>query len=134
MSTDNNSRQRRMFYIQLGVVIASLLIFIYVFVSLGVFSPKKVSVQTVTYRVVGSAANITITYTQSDGTQTKPFDERPPWHKSQSFKKPQTVVLTATNPTQTGTIKCIIELNGKVWKTNESKAPGDKVSCAGITP
>lgn len=134
MAFDNKPDQRRTFYVQLGVVITSLLIVLFVFYKLGIFDQRSESEQKVTYRIEGSASNITVTYTQADGSQTKPFDERPPWQKTIKFKRPQTVVLTVTNPSQTGTIKCILELNGKIWKTSESKAPEDKVSCAGITP
>jgi hypothetical protein len=45
-----------------------------------------------------------------------------------------TIILTASNPSQTGSIQCELLLDGKAWKKESAKAPNDKVSCAGIVP
>ena len=88
----------------------------------------------ITYRVTGTTTTITITFTQSDGSQTKPFDDKPPWQKKLYINESRTVILTATNPVQIGKVTCEILLDGQVWKSQSIASPSDKCSCAGIVP
>ncbi len=75
-----------------------------------------------------------ITYTKADGISIEPENISIPWRLSVRFSKSYTVILTAANPTQIGSIKCIILLDGEEWKQAATDGPGDKVSCAGIVP
>jgi hypothetical protein len=132
--TFSAKQNQTQFYTQLGFLIAVLVIVLIIFNALGVFRPATPNVHSVTYKIEGSASTVTISYITDDGTAIKPFDERPPWHKTVKFKEATTVILTATNPSGTGNMTCMIALDGKDWKRNEAKYPQDKVSCAGITP
>jgi hypothetical protein len=101
---------------------------------LGVFKPKANPAHLVTYRVEGSTTTAIITYTQADGEQTGRENVGVPWKKAVRFREPTTVVLTAGNLSQTGTIRCILLLDGEEWKRETASSPQDKVSCAGIVP
>lgn len=88
----------------------------------------------VTYRVDGSTTMAVVTYRLPDGSSTKPEDVSLPWKKTVTFTDSEIVVLTASNPVQTGVIRCQILLDGEVWKQEQAKSAEDKVSCAGILP
>jgi hypothetical protein len=105
-----------------------------VFYFLGVFDASKPSPHSLTYQVTGSSSAAVITYTREDGSTTEADELSIPWRLTIKPKKSLVVVLTAGNPTQAGTIKCTLILDGKEWKTDTTNAPGDKVSCAGIVP
>jgi hypothetical protein len=116
------------------IVVVVIAIILGVFYLLGVFDQNKPSPHTLIYKVTGSSSAAVITYTREDGTTTEADELGIPWHLTIKAKKSLVVVLTAGNPTQAGTIKCTITLDGKEWKTDTTNAPGDKVSCAGIVP
>jgi hypothetical protein len=88
----------------------------------------------VTYRVDGSASMAVVTYRLKDGSSTRPEDISLPWKKTVEFTESRVVILTASNPIQTGTIRCQLLLDGKVWKQEEDKSGAGKVSCAGVLP
>ena len=113
------------------LVIVGALVLLYF---LGVFSDKPRATRTVTYTVEGSASTAVVTYTQKDGKSTGLIDISVPWHLSLEFSKGTVIILTVGNPTQTGSIDCILLLDGKEWKKKSTKPPDDKVSCAGIVP
>jgi hypothetical protein len=98
-----------------------------------VFSPRDPEPHDVTYRVEGSAATVTISYTLADGQQSERFETTLPWTRRITFTETTTAVLTATNPTQTGGMTCILLLDGQPWK-RDSTAHDDKVACAGVVP
>jgi len=100
----------------------------------GLFRTGSEEGHLVTYRVGGTTSTAVITYTAADGVSTDTFESAVPWKKSIRYPKTTIVILTAGNPTQTGSIECQLLLDGKVWKSNSTKMPGDKVSCAGIVP
>ncbi len=95
---------------------------------------KKPQDHAVTYRVRGTTSTGVVTYTRADGQSIKPMDIHVPWDLIISYSKPTTVILTATNPSQTGSIQCELMLDGRPWKKESARAPSDKVSCAGIVP
>jgi len=88
----------------------------------------------VTYRVDGSASMAVVTYRLKDGASTRPEDVSLPWKKTVEFTESRVVILTASNPIQTGTIRCQLLLDGKLWKQEEAKSGAGKVSCAGVLP
>ena len=88
----------------------------------------------VTYRVDGSASMAVVTYRLKDGASTRPEDVSLPWKKTVEFTESRVVILTASNPIQTGTIRCQLLLDGKVWKQDEANSEAGKVACAGVLP
>jgi hypothetical protein len=100
----------------------------------GVFKPSSPNEHTISFRVSGTTSTAVITHTTTDGKASEPFEVAVPWHKSVKFPKGSVVILTAGNPTQTGSIECRLTLDGKDWKHDTTNSPGDKVSCAGIVP
>jgi len=100
----------------------------------GVFRPRGETPHEVTFRVEGSASAATISYTREDGAPSERFDAGLPWHKTVKYTQPTTVILTATNPTQVGTLKCILLLDGEPWKKAQTEGSQDKISCAGAVP
>ncbi len=132
VETSNRRRPRILIDVLILVVVVTIILGI--FYSLGVFDKTNPSPHILTYKVTGSSSAAVITYTREDGTTTDADELSIPWHLSIKAKKSLVVVLTAGNPTQAGTIKCTLILDGKEWKTDTTNAPGDKVSCAGIVP
>jgi hypothetical protein len=128
---NSNSKENLM---QIASVLVILAVVFGVLKYMGVFNGGKEGDSVVEYRVEGSTAAAVVTYTQADGTPTGPLDVTLPWKKKVSFSVPTTAILTAGNPSQTGSIKCLISLNGEAWKQEAVTAPKDKVSCAGIVP
>jgi hypothetical protein len=101
---------------------------------LGVFSERRDGGHSVTFKLEGSASNAKITYTMANGKSSGPLDVTLPWKKTVHFSQPTTVILTAGNQNQTGSIRCYLLLDGQDWKHDQSAMPNDKVSCAGIVP
>ncbi len=116
------------------IVVAVLGVGALIFYLLGAFNSRAEGYRSITYRVEGTASTAIITYTQPDGSKTERIEIAVPWHKTMNFPKGMIVVLTVGNPTQTGDLKCRLLLDGKEWKEQTAKAPGDKVSCGGIIP
>jgi hypothetical protein len=133
MATSTNTRNRQLITqsIFLVVFVAGVL---WLCSALGVFSKREPAPHTVTYKVDGSTTAGVITYTQADGGTTRPENVSVPWQLAVKFSKSTTVILTAGNPNQTGSIRCTLLLDGEVWKQDSTDSPGDKVSCAGILP
>jgi hypothetical protein len=111
-----------------GVVIIVVLIYV------GVFKSTRINDHEVTFRLGGTTSTAVVTYTQENGSTSDPFEASVPWQKVMKFPKASVVILTAGNPTQTGSIECQLLLDGNPWKKDTTHAPGDKVSCAGIVP
>lgn len=88
----------------------------------------------ITLKVEGTTSMAVITYTQADGTATKPQEVRVPWRKTLRYKPGTIVVVTASNPLQMGNLTCIMLLNGQSWKKDTANSPLDKISCGGIAP
>lgn len=105
-----------------------------IFAMLGVFRPTQPGYRMVTYRIEGTASTGVVTYTQPDGSTTELIEISIPWSKTVKMPKGTVIVLTGSNPTQTGDMTCKLILDGKDWKMQSAKAPKDKVSCAGIVP
>ena len=113
----------------LVVFLGVLFAFLYI---LGAFSSRAPRGHEVTYFVDGSAATAVVTFIQDDGGHT--LDVQVPWTKMVKFTRPATVILTAGNPSPTGSIQCTLFLDGKEWKKQNAAPPQDKVACAGIVP
>jgi hypothetical protein len=57
-----------------------------------------------------------------------------PWQQTLQLPSGTVVYLTASNPTQTGNLDCVILLDNQPWKKETTTAPKDGVACAGIVP
>jgi hypothetical protein len=57
-----------------------------------------------------------------------------PWRRTIKVSSGEEVYLTASNPTQSGKIRCRISYDGQAWKDESIEAPKDGVACAGIVP
>lgn len=130
-----SEKRRGQLFIQIGILAIILVAFGLLLISCGNSKERTTSDRVITYLVEGTANTGTITYTKADGTSIDPKNVSIPWRLSIKFSKTTTVILTATNPTQSGSIKCVILLDGEEWVQEASDAPGDRVSCAGrVTP
>lgn len=125
---------RRPSYIALQVLVLVLFVIaaLALLYRLGAFEARPGFPHTVTYRVSGSAGTAFVTYTQPNGVQTQRLDVALPWQTTVTISKRTTVILTAGNPGQAGTIACAILLDGEEWKRDSASAPQDKVSCGGV--
>jgi hypothetical protein len=86
----------------------------------------------VTYQVEASGGYAQIIYTTSTGVNTEAAILTTPFTKTMSIPLGTEVYLTASNPSQTGTISCKIKIDNKDWKESHGTHPVDSVACGGI--
>jgi len=86
----------------------------------------------VTYEVEADGGYAYVVYTTSTGENTEGQIYSTPFTKTIVFPKGQQVFLTASNPSQSGTISCTIKLDHRDWKTSRGTHPVDSVACGGI--
>jgi hypothetical protein len=109
-------------------------IILLVFFLVGVFKQTPTNFHMISFSVGGSTSTAVVTYTMRNGSTSDRFETAVPWHKVVKFSSGSVVILTAGNPTQTGSIECELSLDGEAWKKDVTNSPGDKASCAGIVP
>jgi hypothetical protein len=88
----------------------------------------------VQFRVEASGGFANITLQAGEESIEEPTTMTTPWTKTMQISSGTEVYLTASNPTQTGTLTCTITLDREEWKTDRTTAPKDGVACAGIVP
>jgi hypothetical protein len=88
----------------------------------------------VQFRVEASGGFANITLQAGEESISEPATLTTPWTKTLQISSGTEVYLTASNPTQTGTVTCTISLDREEWKTDTTTAPKDGVACAGIVP
>jgi len=125
--------ERRKLYIQILVVSILCIALVGLAVTFRVFSPKD-TVHKITFRVESSSGIVNITYRDSTNFQKERVEVSTPWERSWVNPSGSEVYVTAGNPTQMGTMKCTIKIDGKLWKSDQAKMPDDAVVCAGIVP
>jgi hypothetical protein len=123
------------------LIIQILVIFIIVvgaiilLIKMGIFEKHEEESHIIIYRVEGTASLANITYTKPDGSVSEIIEVGLPWKSSPlRFDGGKKAILTATNPTQMGSIACMIYLDGEIYHTDSAKAPGDKVACGVLVP
>lgn len=124
--------RRTLFFQILGVSILCIVL-LAIFVSLKVFTPKATS-HRITFRVESSGGIAQITYKDNNHFQNEREQVTTPWERSWDNPSGTEVYVTAGNPTQMGTIKCYLKVDGKTWKSDVANSPDDSVACAGIVP
>jgi len=123
---------RRTLFIQITVVSAIILVVVILAV---IFIPRSVppGQHLITLRVEANSGSATIQYDAGEYQQTDPdkiFNT--PWERTWLLKSGTQVLLTAGNHQESGSLKCIIKLDGKAWKTDTATLPDDKVACGAI--
>ncbi len=116
--------------ILLLVILAGL---IFIAIRTGIFAPQTTT-NKIRMEVISSGGYAIITYSAGDKGTKEAETVTTPWRKTFNVEEGDSVFLTAGNPSQSGKISCIIELNGKVWKTDQVEFPQQAVACAGIIP
>jgi hypothetical protein len=115
------------FVLALCAVIAALLL------SMGLMRSPAGS-HRVQFRVEASGGFANVTLQAGEDSISEPTTMTTPWTKTLQISSGTGVYLTASNPTQTGTLTCMIILDRNDWKTDTTTAPKDGVACAGIVP
>ena len=128
-----NISDRWRFVWQLIFVLALCTVAIAILLSLGVLK-SPAGGHRVQFRVEASGGFAIITLDAKTASITKPATVTVPWTKTLQIPSGTQVYLTASNPTQTGKLTCMIKLDNDVWKTDTTTAPKDGVACAGIVP
>ena len=104
-----------------------------ILISIGLMRSPEGS-QRVQFRVEASGGFANITLQAGEESIPKPTTVTTPWSKTIQLSSGTEVYLTASNPTQTGNLTCMITLDRKEWKKDSTTAPKDGVACAGIVP
>ncbi len=121
-------------------IISQLLIVAAVIIAIIVLTPyllslnKKPASRQIMFRVEASGGFANITMQAGDISITKAKTLNTPWQQTHTVAHNTKVFLTAANPTQSGTITCILTLDGQPWKKETTTAPKNGVACAGIVP
>ena len=95
-------------------------------------SSNEGALRHVTYEVEADGGYAYIVYTTNTGENTEGQIYSTPFTKTIVFQKGQQVYLTASNPSQAGTITCSIKIERREWKTSSGTHPVDSVACGGI--
>ena len=119
--------------LQLFFVLALCAAVVAILLSMGLTRSSEGS-HRVQFRVEASGGFANITLQAAEETISKPTTVTTPWTKTMQISSSTEVYLTASNPTQTGTLTCTITLDRGDWKTDTTTAPKDGVACAGIVP
>ncbi len=123
--------ENRKFFIQILVVSIVCIVLVALAVTFRVFNPVKNN-HRITFRVESSGGIAYITYKDSRNLQKEKIQVSTPWEKNWDNPSGTEVYVTAGNPTQMGSIKCILKIDGKVWKSDTASGQDDSVVCAGI--
>jgi len=119
--------------LQLVFVAAVIGLAAYILIALGLMN-KSSGIQRVQFLVEASGGYAIITLHAGDEVIPEPTTVSVPWSKTVDVASGTEVYLTALNPTQTGQLKCSINLDKTPWKSDTTTAPKDGVACAGIVP
>lgn len=129
MKKKNNGKTILTIFFILIVITAA----IYLSIQSGIFKEPNTT-NTVRMAVNCDGGYAIITYTAGDKKTNEAITVTTPWKKSFEVEDGESVFLTAGNPTQSGTVACLIELNDRKWKTDTVDFPKQAVACGGIIP
>ncbi len=132
MSTVPNNPDRNISR-QLVIIIFITAVLTAIVIYLWMGNPKPKTHQ-VMLRVEASGGFSNITLEAGSLSIPKTVTVTTPWQKIVDLPNNTEVYLTASNPTQTGSLVCVITLDGQPWKREKTDAPKDGVACAGIVP
>jgi len=123
--------RRKLFY--QSVLVGAIIIAIIIAAIIIIPQTRKPDRRRVTFRVESSSGSVTIVYKAGKDQQTDPEKTfNTPWEREFVLDSGTEVYLFAGNYQQMGDLKCILRLDGQIWKTDVSKMPVDRVACAGI--
>jgi Kef-type K+ transport system membrane component KefB len=129
VTNNNSSRSSAIIGIVIAVVIIAAIVGVWLAKTNA--SPEG-TMRQVTYLVEATGGYAVIIYTDSIGNQTDSAMLTTPFRRTISLPVGNEVYLTASNPSQTGTITCKISINNREWKKSSGTHPVDSVACAGI--
>lgn len=86
----------------------------------------------VTYIVNSDGGYAQVIYTSSNGKNTDPAMVTSPFTRTVTLPVGSEVYLTASNPSQNGSVSCQIRIDNKDWKQSHGTHPVDSVACGGI--
>lgn len=117
-----------------------LVIAIFVVIVLTVFgiwylksnSSDNVAMRRITYQVESTGGYAFIIYTDSNGNNTEGQMYATPFTRTFTLPRGQEVYLTASNPSQSGSISCKIKIDNRDWKESRGTHPIDSIACGGI--
>jgi hypothetical protein len=95
-------------------------------------SSDKGAMRQVTYIVNSDGGYAQVIYTTSVGVNSDPTMITTPFSRTISLPVGSEVYLTASNPSQNGSITCQIKIDNREWKESHGTHPVDSVACGGI--
>ena len=90
------------------------------------------STRQITYEVTSTGGYALIVFTDYEGHKTEAKMLPTPWQKTITIPVGVEVYLTASNPSQMGTVSCKILIDHRDWKQSKGTHPIDSVACGGI--
>lgn len=92
--------------------------------------PVQSSGYEITYRIEGTAKSVSLTYQNEQGG-TEQQNALVPWKKTYTMQPGDFAYVSAQNNGESGTVICVIELNGKEVKRSTSSGAYTIASCSG---
>ncbi len=131
MTVNDQPRQRSNTFVGLfiALVIIGTIVLVWFFRN---SSNANNELRQVTYQVEATGGYAQIIYTDFSGNTTDAAIFATPFNKTINLPVGEQVYLTASNPSQTGTIVCKIKINNRDWKESRGVHPIDSVACGGI--
>jgi hypothetical protein len=127
-----NQKNRKKFF-DIIIIFLFILVGFLVLLVLGTFKTQSSS-HKVLFQVKASGGYAMVTLKTSDEEILSSTIVTTPWRKEMKLPQGTEVYLTASNPSQTGELECLISLDNKSWKSMRKDAPENGVACAGIVP
>ena len=133
MTTSNPNRGTTIL-IQILVIVVILVGIAVIAINSGVFQSEPTGNQRVAYEIRGTASQALVTYTMPNlGVSESEFVDLPWRSATLIIPGENRVILTAANPEDSGTLECIIILNGTSWRREFYKQPGRQNKLWGFT-
>lgn len=134
MTTSNPNRGTTIL-VQILVIVVILVGLAVIALNTGVFQREVSGDQRVAYEIRGTASQAWVTYTMPNLTVSDGEYVDLPWRSSTLIIPGENrVIITAANPEDSGTLECVIILNGTSWRREAANNPDDKISCGGLLP
>jgi hypothetical protein len=127
------SQMNRKKFLDIVIIFLFILVGFLLLLVLGTFKTPSSS-HKVLFQVKASGGYAMVTLKTSDETLVSSTIVTTPWRKEMRLPQGTEVYLTASNPSQTGELECLISLDNKIWKSMKKEAPENGVACAGIVP
>jgi|WetSurMetagenome_2_1015567.scaffolds.fasta_scaffold166384_1 hypothetical protein len=125
--------KRRKLLVEVIAISGLCIVMAYILVAMGALKTPAKS-HRITFRIEASGGFAMITFSGGLEQIKDATYLSTPWEKQLNIATNTQVYLTGGNPSQSGSVTCILSMDGRVWKKQKADFPVDHVACAGLVP